>query len=242
MALFGSKEATHGLQPAAPDEARGIPVQSEELVMATEPFSQVAEQFRRLRNSLQALNPDGASRSILMTSAVRGEGKTVATLNLAMALAELPHIRVMVVDGDIRYPAVESYLGLPRRQGMTEVLRGQLVLEEAIRSTSFDGLDILGAGAQPPNPAEILNLDRIRSVLHAMKRRYDYVLIDAPAVHTMVHPSVMGAVADGILLVVRMGSTSKSLVEEAYRILENLGGNVLGTVLTGASERNAAEH
>ncbi len=236
MTLFRSK-ASHGkLEPAPPDEDREIPVAREELVVIRDPYSQIAEQFRRLRNSLQALNPDGAARSILMTSSLEGEGKTVATLNLGLAIAELPQMRVLVVDADYDDPAVERYLGLPRRQGFSELLIGRLPMDQAIRRTSAERLDIVAPGERPGNPAEILNVDRIRAVLNAMKRRYDYVLIDVPPVLTMNHPSVLGSIADGVLLVVRLGRTPKPLVEEAFTMLENLGGNVLGTCVTGSSE------
>ena len=237
MALFRREEPSlDGLEPPQPGEDREIPVLGEELVLVHDPFGQISEQFRRLRNSLQALNPDGASRSVLMTSAVHGEGKTVSTLNLAIALAELPHLRILVVDADVGNPSVERYLGLPRRQGLSEVLRGRLPLELAVRQTALERFDVMGAGAPPRNPAEFLNVDRIRTVLHALKRSYDYVLIDAPPVLAMNHPSVIGSIADGILLVVRVGSTPKGLVEEAFVALENLGGNVLGTCVTDTRE------
>jgi capsular exopolysaccharide synthesis family protein len=223
------------LEPAAPDEGRAIPVKAEELVIVSDPFGAQAEQVRRLRNTVQALNPDGAARTILLTSAVRGEGKTVATLNLAGALAELPRLRVLVVDADVRNPGVEQYLGLPRRQGLSELLMGKLPLEQAVRPTSIERFDVVGAGSLPRNPAEILNLDRIRAVLSELKRRYDYVLIDTPPALAVNDAGMFGSVADGILLVVRLGSTAREQVQEAYNLLENLGGNVLGTFLTGGA-------
>ena len=125
---------------------------------------------------------------------------------------------------------------LPRRQGFSELLAGRLPVDQAIRRTSAERLDIVGPGERPSNPAEILNVDRIRAVLNSMKRRYDYVLIDVPPVLTMNHPSVLGSIVDGVILVVRLGKTPKPLVEEAFSMLENLGGNVLGTCVTGSSE------
>ncbi|MEX1025381.1 MAG: CpsD/CapB family tyrosine-protein kinase [Planctomycetota bacterium] len=234
MRLFGQTSES-SLEPAPPGEGVDIPIRSEEIVMVRDPYSQVAEQFRRLRNSIQALNSDGASRTVMMTSSIRGEGKTVATLNLAIALAELPQMRVLVLDVDHLSPQVENYLGLPRRQGLTEVLQGRLPLDQSIRNTAIERMDVMGAGSAPLNPADILNVDRIRSVLNALKRRYDYVLIDAPAALSTNSPSVLGSLADGIILVVRLGSTPKPLVEEAYQSLENLGGNILGTCLTDGS-------
>jgi len=240
MSLFGNKPDSDQLQPAVADEGKDLPLQAEVLVVHREPHSHIAEQYRRLRNSIQALNPDGAARSILMTSSLEGEGKTVSAMNLGLALAELPQTSAVVVDADLAHPGVEDLIGFPRRQGLTELLGGKITLDQAIRSTSVDRFDIVGPGAVPSNAAEILNVDRIRAVLNAMKRRYDYVLIDVPPVLTMNHPSVLGSIADGILLVVRLGRTPKPLVEEAFTMLENLGGNVLGTCVTGTSELDLA--
>jgi receptor protein-tyrosine kinase len=234
MPLFRRKRPLAPLVPAPPDEARRIPAEREELAVLHDPQGSIAEQYRRLRNSILVLNPDRASRTILLTSAVRGEGKSVATLNLALALVEMQRTRVIVIDGDVRAPSIERYLGLPRRQGITEMLTGLLPLKAAIRQTSIEGLDVLAAGERPENPMEVLNLDRIKSVLHTLKREYDYVLIDTPPTLNLNDPSMLGSIADGIILVVRLGQTPRHMVEHAQNVLENLGGNILGMCLTGA--------
>ncbi len=235
--MFGHRETkTPELEPAKPGEGREIPIVHEELVLVQRPTSQQAEQFRRLRNNLHALNPDGAARSVLVTSALTGEGKTVATLNLALALAELPGIRVLVIDANTQNPSIEHFLGLPRRQGFYELLQGELTLDQAIRRTSVERLDILGTGGAPAMHSDFLNVDRMRAVIDTVKRSYDYVLIDSPAVLAANQPSVMGTVADGVLIVVRRGATPRQYVEEAYSMVETLGGNVLGTCLLGAME------
>ncbi len=228
------------LVPAEPGEAAEVPIEREELVLASAPRGQIAEQYRRLRNSIHALNPDGAPRTIVVTSAVRGEGKTVASLNLALAMAEMPRTKVLVVDADLHHPSVEGYLGLPRRQGLTELLRGRLHIDQAIRPTSAEGLAIIGSGARPQNPSELLGSDRIKTVLHSFKQRYDYVLIDTPPALAINDASLLGAVADGVLLVVRMGTTPRHYVEQTHNLIENLGGNILGTCLTGAGEEDQA--
>jgi capsular exopolysaccharide synthesis family protein len=235
MSLFPRSKPSGPLEPAKPGEGLDVALSREELVMALNPQGHKAEQVRRLRNSIQALNPDGASRTVLVTSAVRGEGKSVMTLNLALALVEIPRMRVLVIDGHVRNPSLEGYLGLPRRQGLTDVLYGSLSLEQAVRPTSVERLDVLGAGTRPDDPRMGLFVERTQSILNSLKRRYDYILIDAaPA------PSMMGTIADGILLVVRLNETPKHLVEETYQMLETLGGNVLGLMATGASEADRA--
>jgi capsular exopolysaccharide synthesis family protein len=235
MPLFGSKSSSE-FTPAPSEEGAGTPITREELVVHVAPNSPIAEQYRRMRNSLQSLNPDGAARSILVTSSIEGEGKTVSTLNLGLALAELPNLRILVIDGDFARSSVERYLDLPPRQGLSELLGGTITMDQAIRSTSVERFDVVGPGAPIAGQAEVLNVDRIRAVLNALKRRYDYILVDVPPVLTMNHPSVLGSIADGILLVVRLGKTPKPLVEEAFSMLENLGGNVLGTCVTGTGE------
>ncbi|MDP6370357.1 MAG: CpsD/CapB family tyrosine-protein kinase, partial [Planctomycetota bacterium] len=194
----------------------------------------IAEQFRSLRNSITALNRDGGSHTIVMTSAVAGEGKTVATLNLAFALAEMPGTQVLVIDGDLHGPAVESYLELPRRQGLTEILSGDLPMERGVRRTAVERVSVMGPGTLPLNPSELLGSDRMRALLNELKQRFTYVLIDTPAVTQVSDASLLGSKVDGIVLVVRLGKTPRHEVEQTYNNLEALGGNILGTCLTGA--------
>lgn len=230
MALFGANPPPETLEVAKPGEGRSLPLEREELIVLHEPASHSAEQYRRMRNSLLALNPDGAARSILVTSAQEGDGKSVSAVNLALSLVEVPGLRLCLVDGDRLNPSIEDYLGQPRRQGLSELLLGEITIDQAIRQTSLERLDLIGSGASSPNPA--LDLERLQALLNALKRRYDYVLFDGPAVLSTNHPSLIGSVVDGILLVVRIGVTPKALVEEAYQMLEGLGGNVLGTCAT----------
>lgn len=236
-----AKKKTGGLRPAEPDEARNTPIRREELAIHKDPRGQIAEQFRSLRNSVHAMNPDGASHTLVMTSALRGEGKSVATLNLALALAELPGMEVLVLDCDLHRPSIEEYLGLPRRQGLTEVLGGTLAIGAAIRPTSVQGVSIMGAGALPRNPSELIGSERMRTVLNALRQRFTYVLIDTPQAMTISDASLLGAMADGILVVVRLGETPRHYVEQTMNTLEGLGGNILGTCLTGAAEEDTAQ-
>jgi len=241
MALFNKPSSPTPLQVADPEEGRRIPITREEMAILRDPRGQIAEQFRTLRNSLVALNPEGAPRSVVVTSSLRGEGKTVATLNLAFALAEMPGVQVCVIDANMHHPAMEDYLGLPRRQGLSELLSGRLPPDQAIRPTYVPGVSILGVGSPPKNPSELLASDRMHSLLSALKQRYSYVLIDTPEATTTSDATLLGAAADGIILVVRLGSTARHYVEQTQNTLETMGGNVLGTCLTSASMANTAK-
>lgn len=224
-----------GLVPATPDEARNIAVQREEIAVLNDPRGAIAEQFRALRNSIHALNPDGASHTLVVASAIRGEGKTVAALNLACAMAELPGMEVLVVDANLHHPQLEEYLSLPRRQGLTEVLSGTLSLDQAVRVTSVPGVSVMGAGRLPSNSSELLGSDRMRALLNQLRQRYSYVILDTPEAVNISDASLLGAIADGVLLVVRLGETPRHFVEQTHNALEALGGNVLGTCLVGAN-------
>lgn len=233
--------AEHGmLEIGVPDESVSVPIEREEFLMIREPRGQVAEQFRGLRNSIHALNPDGASHSLIVASAVRGEGKTVACINLAVAMAELPGQHVLLIDADLHHPCVETYLGMPLRQGLSEVLSGKLPIDRAIRQTSATGVSVMGAGEPPPNPTELLGSDRMRSILNRLKQSYSYVLIDTPAGLNISDASLLGAMADGVLMVVRLGETPRQYVQQTLNMLEGLGGNILGTCLTGAKVKDAS--
>lgn len=234
MPIFKRTTAAAPLQVAEPEEGRKTPITSEQVAMLAMPRGPLAEQYRTLRNSIVALNPESAPRTVVITSATRGEGKTVSAVNLAIALAEMPSTRVLVVDADLHHPGVEKVLGLPRRQGLSELLSGRLSLDQAIRQLSVPGVAVLGSGAPPTKPSELLASDRMKIVLAQLKQRYSYVLLDTPEALSISDASLLGAIADGIILVVRLSTTPRHLVEQANSMLENLGGNVLGTCVTGA--------
>lgn len=240
MAILSNSTNVGPLQVAVADEGKTLPITREEVVLSSEPRGQLAEQFRGLRNAIHALNPEGASRSVVVTSALRGEGKSVAAVNLALALAEMPGNQVLLIDGNMHSPTVEDLLSLPRRQGLSELLSGRLPLDSAVRPTSVPSLSVLGAGSPPRNPSELLASDRMKTLLSTLKRRYSYVVIDSPEATTTSDASLLGAITDGVVLVVRQNSTPRQYVEQVYNLLESLGANVLGTMLTGAHLRDTA--
>jgi succinoglycan biosynthesis transport protein ExoP len=202
------------------------------LVLFHEPTGYRAEQIRALRNRLVALNPDGEPKTLVVTSAVRGEGKTVAALNLAMALAELERNQVVLVDGDLRRPSCEKYLNLNPEAGLSDVLQGRLPVERALRPAGHRNLMLLGAGTRVTNPAEVLGASRLDELFRRLKETFSYVVVDTPPVLPSTDAGVLAARADGTLLVVRLERSLRKQSREALQVIQDMGGNVLGTFVT----------
>jgi capsular exopolysaccharide synthesis family protein len=202
------------------------------VVVFHDPTSYRAEQFRGLRNQLMALNPDGSAKTLVVTSAIKGEGKTISAVNLALAFAELDRHEVVLVDADLRDPSVESYLGLEPGPGLGDVLLERVRLESALRQGGVRNLTVLGAGSQLATPSEILTTTRIDDLFARLKERYAYVIVDTPPVLPATDASVIAARSDGTLLTVRLEYSTKNLTKEAIRSLKDLGANVLGVFVT----------
>jgi receptor protein-tyrosine kinase len=222
-----------GPQPGADDAVvivdRSV---SPYLVLFHEPTGYRAEQIRGLRNKLSAMNPDDSSKTLVVTSAQSGEGKTTTAINLAMAFAERERTPVILVDADMRSPSIERQLQLNPSVGLSETLLGSATLEQAIRPSGIGNLDVLGAGARLAVPSEILTSHRIKELYDRLKERYQYVIVDTPAIKPVTDGTVLSACADGTLLVVRLLYTSKVQSKEAIRTLRELGANLLGTFVT----------
>ena len=198
------------------------------LVLFHEPNGYRAEQVRALRNRLVAMNPDGEPKTLVVTSAVREEGKTVAALNLAMALAELERQEVVLVDGDLRRPSCERYLNLNPEPGLTDVLMGRASLEKVLRPAGYRQLMFIGSGTRVPNPAEVLGGSRLDELMQRLKERFQYVVVDSPPVLPSTDAGVLASRADGTLMVVRLERSLKKQTREAVRVIQDRGGNVLG--------------
>ena len=202
------------------------------LVLFHEPAGFRAEEIRGLRNRLVAMNPDGGPKTLVVTSAVRSEGKTVTALNLAMALAELERQRVVLIDADLRRPSCERYLNLNAEAGLTDVLSGDMQLDKLLRPAGYRDLMLLGAGSRVENPAEVLSSSRMDQLFRRLKEDFQYVVIDSPPALTSTDAGVLSSSADGTLMVVRLEHSLKKQSRDAVRTLNDMGGNVMGTFVT----------
>ena len=197
-----------------------------------QPDSYVAEQFRALRGRIDAMEtPQRRLRTIAVTSAVPGEGKTTASINLALVTALSVGRRVLLIDCDLRRPRVHSALGLRPKAGLAEVLTGDVKLEDAIMRAEGANLDVLAVHDRPANPSELLGCPIMREVVAEVARRYDRVVFDTPAALGLPDAKAVGDQCDGLVMVVRADHTRQ---EDVQSVLEILGRDrMLGVVLNG---------
>lgn len=192
--------------------------------------SGAAESYRRLRTNLTFSNVDHPPRIVLVTSAAPGEGKTTTALNLAASLADSGD-RVVIVDGDLRRPEVANRTGRLPAVGFTNYLRGDADMSDLVQASDYPNLDVLTSGELPPNPAELLASDRAAQGIRELASRYDYVIVDSPPVLPVTDAAVTARSVDGVLLVVRAGSTKQPDLIEAVGSLRAAHASILGLVL-----------
>jgi protein-tyrosine kinase len=193
-----------------------------------------AEQFRTLRSRLYRLRDKQPVRTLLVTSAVPGEGKTFVSLNLALAIARQHERRALLIDGDLRASRLHVRMGAPCAPGLSEYLRGEADEFSIIQADSKDDLFFIPAGRSVLNPAELLADNRLKVLIDRMAPVFDWIIVDAPPVHAVSDASVMAGLCDGVLVVVRAKLTAYDLVQTTLQ--EFRGKNLLGVVLNGADE------
>jgi len=195
-----------------------------------DPSSGFSEAYRNVRSAL-LLNPSGKPfKTLAVVSSVPKEGKTTTSANLATSFAQTGH-KVLLVDADLHRGGLHRFFGLQAGRGLTEILTGRSSLEEVLQHTSVDGLDLIGTGAFPDNPAELVLRREMKEFLEQASAQYDLVILDAPPVLAVSESTVIASQADGTLLVVWSGRTSRKLVTAAVRQLMSRGADVLGCVL-----------
>jgi capsular exopolysaccharide synthesis family protein len=225
-----------GSAPSTLKSVRPLPLK--EIVVGDSESSNVAEDFRAIRNAVLFASSVASPTRILITSAISGEGKTVATVNLAIAFAHIGK-RVLLIDADLRRPRCHVLLNLDNEEGLTDVLSHQKQSREVIKSTGKDNLFFLSAGPIVSNPGEFLVLSGMRELVNGLNREYDYLLIDSSPIVPVTDCESIATLVDGVLLVASSRSP-KSLVRDACLRLELIGANTLGVILNRVRARDLA--
>ena len=239
---FASRDAGATLDAAGPARAGGFvtyevsPARVEpHLIAVSQPRSAYTEQYRSLRTKILQAGERNGMRAFVITSAGVAEGKTLTALNLAWLLAQTEGVRALIIDSDLRRPCATDYLGIDARPGLSEVLGGELRLEDAIIRLEPSGLHLLPGGRPRDDVAELLSGPSYSRILSEVRRMFDYIIIDAPPLGIFTDANVLMSRADAGLLVVRAGKTRYSTVD---KLLDHMPKErLLGIVLNRTDEQ-----
>jgi len=223
--------------------------QAVNLISHLVPKSMMAESFRALRTNIHFKDTEKKIRSLAITSTSPQEGKTLIALNLAITMAQ-SGIRTLLVGSDLRKPMLARVFGVPSSpglseillgnyewretvRGVTDVLMGEITLDEIMITPGFDNFFFITGGAVPPNPADLIESQRIDQFIEEAKEEYDMILFDTAPILSAVDPAILGTKVDGVLLVYRIGTVPKGLLKRAINQLTQVKSNVIGVILNG---------
>lgn len=204
------------------------------------PNSAIAESFRTLRTNLLLTNIDSELKSIVITSADRGEGKSTICANLAVVMAQTEK-KVLLLDCDLRLPSQYKLFDLPRDEGVTNIV-GHYTEGTALElgEESMPGLTVVASGPPPPNPSEFLSSKRFHSFLDRAEKEFDTVIVDAPPIGLVTDAAILSSVVDGTLLVLDTQMGHRNLALKAKAALEQVNANVIGLVLNNVKQEKSA--
>jgi non-specific protein-tyrosine kinase len=212
--------------------SKGLP----QLVAVTQPRSAAAEAYRSVRTNLQFSGLDEPVRTLVVTSAAAGEGKTTTAANFAIVSAQ-GGVRVCLIDSDLRRPALHKLFGLPNERGLTTALVEGLTAAAVAQPTAVPQLSVVTSGALPPNPAEMAASRRMGDLLAKARAEFDLVVCDTPPVVSVSDGVALAAQCDGVLLVVRAATVPHDVVSRAIEQIEAVRGRIVGVLLNDINLR-----
>jgi capsular exopolysaccharide synthesis family protein len=202
------------------------------LISHSMPQSAWAEAYRAIRTNIDFLRRAKRLQVLLVTSAYADEGKTTAASNLAISFAATGR-KVLLIDADLRHPSLDPIHNVDRALGLSSLLNDAMSLNFAVQQSRINGLDIVTAGPEVPNPAELLSSPRLVELLDEARNSYDIILVDSSPLLAVTDPAIIGAVADGIILTVRAWMLDHHDAEQSVELLQSLGTPILGLLVNG---------
>lgn len=200
------------------------------VITRSNPKSFVSEQYKTLRTNINFSMPKNELQTILVTSSSPGEGKSTTTSNLAVVFAQEGK-RVVLVDADMRKPTAHYTFHVTNTLGLSNLLTRQSSIEETVKETGVQGLDIITSGPIPPNPAELITSITMDVLLTELKKRYDIILFDAPPTLSVTDAQVLSNKCEGTIFVVNSKETNKDNAVKAKELLISAKAHILGVVI-----------
>jgi succinoglycan biosynthesis transport protein ExoP len=211
-----------------------------ELLINTEPRSTLAEAYKQLRTSILLSTAGRAPRTLLITSAKPGEGKTTTAVNTAVSLAQTG-ARVLLIDADLRRPMVHNVFNVSNPAGLSTVLSRDVNEQDImalIEQQPESGLHLLTSGPIPPNPAELLGSSQMKRLLQTLASHFDHIVIDSPPITSVTDGVWLASLVDGVILVVHGGQSTRELVRRTRQLLRGVGARIFGVVLNNVKQHD----
>jgi capsular exopolysaccharide synthesis family protein len=200
------------------------------LIALASPNSPRTELFRALRTNIQFAGPDGHPRVLMITSAKPGEGKSTTVSNLAVLYAQAGK-KVLLLDANLRKPALHRIFSASNRMGLTSILLDNCMSDQAVQESAVPNLSLLMSGPSAAYPSEMLESERMAELLKVLRDRYDIILIDASPLLSVTDSQVLSALCDGVVFVIRSGKVKQKEAQQAMAKLDHVRANVVGVVL-----------
>jgi len=205
------------------------------LVADSHSKSVIAEQYRTVRTNIEYSAIDKDMKSILVTSATPGDGKSTTSCNLAIVFAQQGK-KVLLIDSDLRKPTIHKKFFIHNHIGLSSVLTRKKAVEEAVVHTSIENLFILTSGPTPPNPAELLTSKAMENLFGKLYQEFDVIILDTPPVLAVADAQILSKHADGVILVVSSGKTETEQGKKAKQLLLSANAPLLGVVLNNKKQ------
>jgi capsular exopolysaccharide synthesis family protein len=212
-----------------------------ELITFIKPESNFSESFRNLRTNLLLNASNNGYKTFLITSPDRGEGKTLVSANLAIAMTKNRE-KVLLIDANMRMPRLYSLFGVENSPGLSDLLKGSAILETIVKSTEIDGVSILTAGKIPLDPLELLSSESMASIVGKMRERFDSIVIDAPGMSVGPDSAVISRLVDGVVMLTQFGKTPRTLAQQAIDQLSNIQVKLVGVVINNIDYKRGRYH
>lgn len=201
------------------------------MITVTDPTSVDTEQFNTIRTNIKFSNVDKDYKTLMVTSPNISEGKSTVSANIATTFAK-QGLHTLLVDSDLRRPTVNATFGIDNPQGLSNYLSERnFDINSIIYKTSVKNLYVMPSGPIPPNPSELIGSKRMAELIKKLSDQLDLVIFDAPPVLSVTDAQIVSTNVDGTILVVRANKTEKAAVKEAVRLIKQVGGHIIGTIL-----------
>ena len=191
---------------------------------------QIKESYKKARTNIAYSIVKKGCKMISFTSSAKSEGKTITSVNIAIALAQQVDTKVLIIDCDLRRPRVQSVLEIPVSKGITNYLNFECEISDIIYNSKMDNLDAICCGTIPPNPSELLASDNMKDLIKELSNKYDYIIFDTPPIGVVIDALPIIKQTDGVVVVVRDNVTDIADYKKTIEILERSEANIIGAI------------